>query len=297
MMTLGIVDFDSSHSIEFTRRINRCGISSDQFVDGAKVILGYPGNLDAPRSRAAEFTPQIVECGVELVDDPRSMIGRIDGVVILSLAGDRHLEAVRPFLEAGVPAYVDKPIACSIGELDEMIELSRRNETLLWSSSAVRFCDDVLAVRSDLARLGRMSGLHVYGPAHRSDVNPGMFHYAIHITEAMFTLMGTGCERLSTLGSDDCDLVSARWGDGRLAAVRGHRAGNTAYGCTCFAEGGILQRSISLRTAYRNLCRQIVEAFVSGKPPVPLSETREIIHFLETAESSRTRDALPISLN
>lgn len=297
MMALGIVDFDSSHSIEFTHRINRCGISSDQFVDGAKVILGFPGDLEAPRSRAAEFTPQIVDCGVELVDDARSMIGRVDGVMILSLAGDRHLEAVRPFLEAGVPAYVDKPITCSSVELDQMIELSERFGTPLWSSSAVRFCDDVLDVKSELARLGRTSGLQMYGPAHRSDANRGMFHYAIHITEAMFALMGTGCERLSTVASDDCDLVSARWVDGRIASIRGHRTGNTAYGCTCFAEGGILQRSISLRTAYRNLCRQIVEAFASGKPPVPLSETREIIHFLEAAESSRAQDALPISLN
>jgi hypothetical protein len=297
MITLGIVDFDSSHSVEFTRRINRCEIASEQFVEGAKISLGYPGSSETTRGRAAAFTPQIVRCGVELVDDPRAMIGRIDGVMILSLAGDRHLEAVRPFLEAGVPAYVDKPIACRTGDLDEMIALAERSGTALWSSSAARFCDDVVDVKSDLSRLGAMSSLQVYGPAHRSDVNPGMFHYAIHIAETMYALMGTGCERLSALSSDGCDLVGARWSDGRIASIRGHRTGNTGYGCTCFTEHGILQRNISLRTAYRNLCRKIVEAFTFSIPPVPLVETREIVRFLEAAEYSRANDALPVSLN
>ncbi len=43
MIRLGIVDFDTSHVVEFTKRINHKGIDKDQWVDGAEVTLGCPG--------------------------------------------------------------------------------------------------------------------------------------------------------------------------------------------------------------------------------------------------------------
>lgn len=297
MLRLGIVDFDSSHAVEFTRRINRCAIPADQFVAGAKVVLGFPGTSKLAQDRIDQFTPLVVDCGVELVDEPTEMIGRIDGVLVLSLQGDCHLAAARPFLESRVPVYLDKPIACDVNDLDELIALSQRHETMLWSSSAVRFADDVVSIGSRLKELGNTNGVQVFGPAHFSELNRGLFHYGIHITETMFTLMGTGCERLSTISSPACDLVSGLWRDGRVASIRGHRQGHTAYGVSCFTAQGIVHQPISLASAYRNLCQQIVTAFETETPPVSLAETREIIQFLAAAETSRQQDGVPISLN
>ena len=38
----------------------------------------------------------------------------IDAVLIEAVDGSVHLERARPFLEAGIPTYVDKPFACSV---------------------------------------------------------------------------------------------------------------------------------------------------------------------------------------
>ena len=35
MIKLGILDFDTSHTIEFTKRLNHNGIAKDQWVEGA----------------------------------------------------------------------------------------------------------------------------------------------------------------------------------------------------------------------------------------------------------------------
>ena len=297
MLNLGIVDFDSSHAVEFTRRINHCGIASDQFVEGARIVLGFPGGTDLARERIELHTPQVIACGVALVDDPREMIGKIDGVLILSVQGDRHLEMATPFLEAGIPTYVDKPITCTLENLDRLIERAQTNQTMLWSGSAARFADDVTSMADELKRMGPMTGVQVFGPAHESILNRGLFHYGIHITETMFALMGRGCERISAFSSEDCDLVGARWRDGRVASIRGHRKGNTGYGFTCYTTQGILHRNISLRTSYRNLCREIVTSFQTGLPPVNLDETREIVRFLDAAESSRHQNGHPVNLN
>ena len=43
MFRLGILDFDTSHAVEFTKRLNHRDIDKDQWVDGATVVIGCPG--------------------------------------------------------------------------------------------------------------------------------------------------------------------------------------------------------------------------------------------------------------
>lgn len=165
MLRLGIVDFDSSHAVEFARRFNHVGVTADQFVDGAKVVAGWPGSSQMAPERIPGFTKDVAAAGVELVDSSAALMDRIDAVLILSLAGDAHLERVRPFLEAGIPAYVDKPFACSAGEANEMVRLSREHSVLMWQGSAVRFCSDVTEYKASWDQLGPLNGAVSFGPA------------------------------------------------------------------------------------------------------------------------------------
>jgi virulence factor len=85
MYRLGIIDFDSSHCVEFTRRFNHVGMDPDQDVYGARVVLGCPGTSRMFPDRIPRHVPLVQACGVELVEDPRQMLGRIDAVLILSV--------------------------------------------------------------------------------------------------------------------------------------------------------------------------------------------------------------------
>ena len=115
MIRLGILDFDTSHVVEFTKRINHKGIDKDQWVDGAEVTLGCPGESQLAPERIPGFKKEMENLGVPLVDKPADLIGKVDGVLVESLEGGVHLERAKPFLEAGLPCYVDKPFACSGG--------------------------------------------------------------------------------------------------------------------------------------------------------------------------------------
>ncbi|MAT15416.1 MAG: oxidoreductase [Planctomyces sp.] len=296
MLRLGIVDFDSSHSIEFTRRLNQVGISRDQWVDGARVVAGWPGDSRMAPARIDHFLPQIAACGVDIVDSPESMLGAIDAVLVLSLSGERHLERAEPFLREGIPTYVDKPFACSLADAEAISDLATNTDTLLFSSSGLRFSDDVTHFQKQ-SHYGELHGCHVYGPAKRAEGNPGLFHYGIHATELLFTLMGPGCAELYTTYTDDAEIVTARWSDDRLASLRGNRVGNTAYGFVAFCEAGVIPVSVSTRSVYRNLCQQIVNAFKTGTPPVPLSTTLEIVRFICASLKSEQQSGKRVSLN
>jgi len=296
MLNLGIVDCDSSHSIEFARRINQIGVDREQFVEGARVTMAWPGESDMSPDRVPLFTRQLADADVEIVDHPEQMIGQIDGVLILSVSGKPHLHRVRPFIEAGIPAFVDKPFTCALADAESIESLATEHDVCVWSSSALRYSTDLLELRQRLDDLGKLNGAVTYGPALRAQGNPGFFHYLIHPIEILYTLLGTHCVAVTATEADEGDSVTGVWADGRIGTVRGDRHGQLAYGSTSLTTAGSLWTTISTRFSYRNLCRQIVESFESGIPGVPLKTTIEIVRFILAANQSSESGGHPVGL-
>lgn len=296
MLRLGLVDFDSSHAVEFTRRFNHVGVDADQYVAGARVVLGWPGNSEMAPERIPGFRKAVEACGVEIVSHPAEMLGRIDGVLILSLSGAVHLQRARPFLEAGLPVYVDKPFACSLTDAEEMIRLAGRHGGLLYHSSALPFSEEVLRFQQQRTVLGEVRGAVSYGPAKRAAGNPGLFHYGIHAVSVLFSVMGTGCHTVRELHTPAADVVCAEWDNQRVATLRGNREGATAYGFLAFCEKGVVHQTVSTRYAYRNLCRSIVAAFTSGELPVSHQRVLQEVRFVLAALQSEQQNGAVVSL-
>jgi len=289
MLRLGIVDFDSSHSVELARRFNRKTHDREQFVNGAEVVVAWPGSSEMAPERIPGFRSEIESLEIPLVDNWQDLIGQIDAVLILSLCGAVHLERVRPFLKAGIPAFVDKPFACSVADARAMIELAEKNNVTMFNASGLRFSEEVLDVERNRKTFGAVQGAITYGPAKRADGNPGLFHYGIHSVEVLFELLGTGCESVLTSYSDGAEVVTGRWSDGRFGTVRGTRAGATPYGFLAFCEKGILQRDVSTRFAYRNLCRKIIESFETKTPAISHESSLEVVQFVAASLESEQR--------
>ena len=110
--------------------------------------------------------------------------------------GSVHWDRARPFLEAGLPCFVDKPFACSVVDARKIIDLADKKKVALFSSSALRYAPEVVQYAAD-AKNGKLVGVAVHGPASLHERNPGLFHYGIHAVEILYTLMGTGCERVT----------------------------------------------------------------------------------------------------
>ncbi len=126
MIKLGLLDFDSSHCVEFTKRLNHCAIEDDQWVDGGRVVVACPGESIAAPERIPGFTEEMKQMGVPLVDKPSDMISQVDGMLIESLDGSVHWQRTRPFLEAGLPCFVDKPFTCSVADARRIFDLAEK---------------------------------------------------------------------------------------------------------------------------------------------------------------------------
>jgi virulence factor len=285
MLKLGILDFDTSHAVEFTKRFNHKEIAEDQWVDGAQVVIGCPGESKLSPERIPEYTAAMKKLGVPLVDKPEAMIGKVDVMLIEAVDGSVHLERARPFLEAGVPCFVDKPFTCSVADAHKLVELAAKKKLPLFSSSSLRFAPDLVAYTGE-ATHGKVLGAVAWGPASLHKRNPGLFHYGIHAVEVLYTLMGPGCESVTCTSDKAVDVATGLWKDGRVATVRGTRSGPGVYGAVAFAEKGVTPLAIDAKYIYRELLKKIVETYTTGKPPIDISVTVEIVAFIEAALKS-----------
>ncbi|HIM12727.1 TPA: gfo/Idh/MocA family oxidoreductase [Candidatus Poribacteria bacterium] len=286
MVKIGIVDFDTSHVVAFTQRINHVGVDSDQWVNGAKVTVGCPGKSLLSPERIPGFTQQMQEYGVPLVDTPEEIIGQVDAVMIESVDGSVHYDRTLPFLEAGIPVFIDKPLTCSLEHAKALVDLARNRGIPIFSSSSLRYALEVTNIQKDQNGVGQVVGAEVYTTATLHPRNPGLFHYGIHGVEMLYALMGPGCQSVWAASNDDTDAISGLWYDGRIGTLRGIRKGQSGFGFTAYCEKSIVRTSINANFIYRELLRKIVKMFETGESPIDISESVEIVAFIEAAARS-----------
>src|SRR5712675_617600 len=96
---------------------------------GARVTHVWTDNPDDAPKVAAASKIEIV------VARPEDVIGQVDAVIIGTDDGEEHVRRSRAFLEAGLPVFVDKPLAINVPDLNQFIRWRKAGKVLLSSSS------------------------------------------------------------------------------------------------------------------------------------------------------------------
>ncbi len=294
---IGIIGTDTSHVPAFTKLLN--DKNDPNHIPGARVVAAFKGgspDVESSRTRVDNYANELKEkYGVELVNSIEELCQKVDAVLLESVDGRPHLNQVRPVLKAGKRVFIDKPFAASYADAREIVRLARAANVAFFSSSSLRFSADVQAIRNS-DKHGGITGAIAYGPENFEPHHPDLFWYGIHAVEALYTLMGTGCESVTRVKAEGGDTVSGKWKDGRLGTMRGITQGKQDYGAVAFGMKATLATPLPLKTDYRPLLVEIVKFFQTGVPPIQPEETLEIIAFMEAAELSKARGGVPVLL-
>jgi hypothetical protein len=289
----GIIGLDTSHVPAFTKIFNKPGAGGE--TGGIRVVAGYPGGTDFPpsRDRVKNFTEQIRGMGVEIVDTIPKLLEKVDVVLLESVDGRIHLKEAIPVIEAGKPLFIDKPLAGSLADAIAIDDAARKHGVPYFSSSSSRFGPGLRELKQS-KEVGTLAGADVWGPCSYQEGTPDLFFYGIHGVEALYTLMGTGCESVARVQARDADVVTGVWTGGRVGTYRGIRRNKATSGAVAFGTDGIVQAT--KWGNYEDLCREIAAFFKTGKPPVHSAETIEIMAFMEAADRSKMKGGASVSL-
>lgn len=290
---VGMIGLDTSHVPAFAKIFNNPKAAGD--VVGIKVVAGYPGGTDIPasRDRVAMFTQQLRDMGIEIVDSIPKLLEKVDAVLLESVDGRIHLQEASAVIKAGKPLFIDKPVAGSLADTLVIYELAKNHGVPCFSSSSSRFGPWLQELKKS-KEVGTLTGAAVWGPCSYQEGTPDLFYYGIHGAEALFTLMGTGCETVARVQAPDADQVTGVWKDGRVGTYRGIRRNKATFGAIAFGTNGIVQAG--KMGNYDELCREIAKFFKTGKPPVSPEETIEIVTFLEAADQSKAKGGASVAL-
>ncbi len=292
-LRIGIVGLDTSHVTAFTKLFNDPKAEGD--LAGFKVVAGYPGGTDMPAShdRVAKFTEQVKGMGVEIFDSIPALMEKVDVVLLESVDGRIHLQEAREIFKAGKPVFIDKPVAGTLADAIAIFELAKKHRVPCFSSSSSRFGEDLRALVDD-PDIGDTLGASTWGPCSYQEGTPDMFFYGVHGIEALFTLMGTGCETVARVKGNDNDQVTGVWKNGRIGTYRGIVKGKADPGAVVYGSKGLVIGG--KKGDYEPLCRQIGRFFRTRVPPVSAEETIEIFAFMEAADESQRQGGRPVSL-
>jgi len=86
-------------------------------------------------------------CGCEVLTDCRGLLGKVDAVSIAVPTGAHH-EVASIFLKAGVDVLLEKPIAATLAEADELIALAGAKGLIFQIGFILRFNPAITALRS-----------------------------------------------------------------------------------------------------------------------------------------------------
>lgn len=290
-LRIGIIGCDTSHVIAFTETINNP--EAKGHVSGGKVEAAYKGgSADIPSSieHIEGYSKTLGEkYGVKVYDRIEELCQNVDAVLLESVDGRPHLEQVRPVLKARKPVYIDKPIAVSLRDAQEIFRLARVAKVPLFSSSGLRFARSTQAVRNGL--IGRVAYAETYGPCSIEPHHPDLFWYGVHGVESLFTVMGTGCQTVQRGTTKDGLLeVIGTWSGGRKGIYRENK------GFRGLAKGEKGETAVGFFDGYQPLVAAIMKFFQTGVAPVSPEETLEIIAFMEAADQSKQHGGVPVKM-
>lgn len=263
----------------------RTGGATDQRLEGARVVKIYDQDREG-----AEMMAQIYDID-EVCDSPEELTEGVDAVVVADSGEFDKWELAVPALEAGLPTFIDKPLAETPEIARQVVDIAAEGNAPLMSCSSFRWCDAAWEMRAKLADLGDvqlLSGVH----------GQGKFHiYAIHPTEFAFGILGPGVTSVINVGEQDRDIVRMRREDGAQVVL------NMLYrevigGGQMFTACG--ERGWHTVTQLGALYHPMMEAFLSmaesGEMPISGDEMVEVIAVVDAARRSREEGGIEIEI-
>ena len=166
--------------------------------------------VDTNRPRAEEIA---AANNTRALFDAAELAGQVDAVTI-AVPTERHREVALPFLDAGVPALVEKPLARSLDEADAMIAAAARAGVALAVGHTERFNPAVDAARGLLTN-PRFVEVHRLGtfPERSLDIDV-VFDLMIHDLDVVLSIVRADVDAIEAVGvpvlTGRVDIANAR---------------------------------------------------------------------------------------
>ena len=209
MKKIGLIDYyiNEWHALNYPSFLKNIKDSIDEDFE----ITDFYAETDYPNLSSDEYEKKY---GAHKCSSLEELCNKCDCLMVLYPDNpERKFEVVKKVIPYKKPIFVDKTFMNSFDESKEIFELAKKHQTPLFTSSSLRYADEV-------KELGDVESLLVIAPSvHLSD-------YWIHPLEIVVSKMGAGAGRAKLSRSGVHYMLNIEYKDGRNALIVIAEGGN-----------------------------------------------------------------------
>jgi len=242
------------------------------------------GGFTAEHVAKCSLIPHVVERATDV-------IGEVDAVIIATDIGGEHVARARPFIEAGLPVFIDKPLTDNEADLQTFIDWVAEGKAIM-SSSSMRYTKEFLPYRISTRELGELRFLSITTPKSWET-------YGIHALESIYPILGPGFLTVRNTGSSTRNIVhlTHRCGADAVVVASSDMYGGFGLLQLCGTIGRAQLASGDTYFAFKSQLEAFVGYLRSGIQPYPFSETVELMKLVIGGIRSREQGGREIALS
>ena len=306
MIKIGILGMSAGNAHPYSWS----SIINGQF-DGAEIVkVGYPAVAAYLRANAdtigltdakvthiwtqdTEISQSIAKSsGIKnIVAKAENMIGGIDAVILSRDDPENHVAMASPFIDAGIPIFIDKPLASTLKDLEYFAAENAKGK-LIMSCSSMRYSPEARNTKIDFASLGELELITATG-------KKDWIKYGVHMLEGVFMLLDDAkpltVKHISEHGKD---MVHLTFAGGLQVMINLFYNIAPTFQISVFGQKD--WRLIEIKNSYAMFRDNIIEFVRSvheGRSRLDFAKTENIIRTLIAANDSLQQGGKTIHLN
>lgn len=232
-------------------------------IEGAKVTHIWTQDVENSR--------QVAEASLieNVVTNAEDMIGQVDAVILARDDGENHLAMAKPFIEEGIPIFIDKPLTENAKDLREFVRYYEEAKPIM-SCSSVRYWRSILGLKSK-THLGRILTANAVTPKYWRT-------YGIHLIEGIYAVMGGGVESAQNVGLAGEEIVHIRYTDGRHAVLQSFKGVHSNLHISFYGQNdSVFIQDTDAFFCFKKVLTHFVDMVKTGNHPFDWRETVETV--------------------
>lgn len=270
MKKIGFIDYflDEWHANNYPEFIKNAD------PDGEFVVAYAYAEMDKPNGMTTD--EWCAKYGVQRCMTIEEVVEKSDVLVVMSPDNpERHWDLCQIPLRSGKRTYVDKTFALSKKVAQDLVDLGEKYNTPFFSSSALRFADELKTVNKENIVFVNSRG-------------PGNFDtYAIHQLEPIVIMMGSNVKRVMAIGSGKYASMVIEFEGGRRAVMTHYGwNGGIDFEFTASYEDGTNIKVPAMSNYFANFITCMIDFFRTGKVYAEHKETVAIMAVIEAGNKA-----------
>ncbi len=239
-------------------------------IPGAEVTHVWTQDIDVSKHIAKSSNIKTV------CKQLKDMITDVDAVLLARDDAENHYQFAKPFLEAGIPIYIDKPLAVKVSDAQKLFD-AQKYEWQIFSCSALKYSLELDKERIDWDKLGELKVIQASIPKEWNT-------YAVHIIEPVLNFSESK-DRISSYKATTNNkhtILNVHWHSGLTTSFNVLGDAATPIELKFIGTKGVESLTFTDSFgAFKKTLEKFIEGIKSKKLMISRDETLKVIDLIE----------------